>query len=117
MKEEKIYWRDKVTGILQWGVALFLLLVGWSLDKHDKFELRNVSLPEDKQKIFLAICLIAFGVVYSVILVFLIRSIYSRFLNEKSELDETVLPRRFAMACAYGLAALTLYMCLAIAIG
>jgi hypothetical protein len=58
-----------------------------------------------------------FGVAYAVILPLLIRNIYSRFLNEEGELDETVLPRRFAMLCAYGLAALTLYICLALAIG
>jgi hypothetical protein len=114
VNEEQKYWRDKLTQILQWAVALYILLIGWSMEKHGEFEL----FPDVQQSLWReelprgqfirAVGLISFGLIYAVILPLAIHSIYKKLLLNDSELDKTVLSYRFYMTCALVLSALTL---------
>lgn len=116
MNDEQQYWRDKLTQILQWGVALYILLFGWSMENHDEFELfpeykNSLWAEEEPRGQFLrAVGLISFGVIYAVILPLAVHLVRAKYLEdtESDKLDSTVLPYRFLMACAIVLSSLTL---------
>lgn len=119
MTDVKIYWRDKVSQLLGWATGLFFIFLGWSIDKHDKFELgpwsqKSLIPGETRDAALRAIFLIAGSCLYAVILPLVIKNIYRRFLREGT--DETVMPEGVAFACALSLAGLTLLIALLISL-
>jgi len=106
MESQCIYWRDKVTTILQWAGAVFVLFVGWSIDHYERFKVKE-PWPNGKNEIVAAAGLIFITILYSIVLLLGVKTIYKRFLN-KAQKDNTVLPYRFAMWCGGVLALLTL---------
>lgn len=119
MTEVKTYWRDKVSQLLGWATGLFFIFIGWSIDKHDKFELgpwaQKSPVPgETRDAALRAIFLIAGSFFYAVMLPLIIKHIYRRFLRDGT--DETVMPEWVAFACALLLAGLTLSVALLISL-
>ncbi|HEX7314354.1 MAG TPA: hypothetical protein VF297_10550 [Pyrinomonadaceae bacterium] len=116
MNEEQKYWRDKSTQILQWGLGIYLLLFGWSMDKHDEFELfpkvvNSLWSEEMPRGQFLrAAGLMLFGIIYAVALPLAIHLIYKHYLQntDTDKLDKTVLPYRLSIAGTIVLSSLTL---------
>jgi hypothetical protein len=114
MNESRRYWRDKVTQLLGWSTGLVTLVAGWALDKPEKFELGILwSSRNDAGDIIRAVALIIFSVCVAVALPMFIRVIYRRFLV--AEIDETVLPYKFARA--YALAVSMLILLIAVIMG
>jgi len=101
MNEIQKYWRDRVNNLLQWGAAIFILLVGWGVTRHETF-----AFGGNRNQRLASYSLLAASIVYTPLLPLAIRYIYRRFLNDG--IDETVLSYRFAMTCAIILSALTL---------
>jgi hypothetical protein len=101
MNDVQKYWRDKVSSLLQWGAGIFILLVGWGVQQHERFAYRGT--PNQKLAAF---TLLAASIVYAPLLPLAIRHIYRKFLGT-SEVDDTVLPFSFALLCAVVLSSLT----------
>jgi hypothetical protein len=100
------YWRDRVSNILQWAGAVFILFVGWSIDHYERFKIKK-PWPEGRNEIVAASGLIFITLLYSIFLLLGIKTIYKKFLNQVKK-DNTVLSYPFAMWCASVLALLTL---------
>jgi hypothetical protein len=114
MNESRKYWRDKVTQLLGWSTGLVTFVAGWALDKPEKFEL-GILWSEWKKvgDVVRAVALIVFSVCVAVALPTFIRIIYRRFLA--AEIDETVLPYKFARA--YALAVSIMILLFAVIMG
>ena len=106
MEPQTIYWRDRVSNLLQWGVGLFVLFAGWAIDNYERFKVK-MPWPEGRNEIVGAIGLLAVTFIYSIVLLLGIKTIYRKFL-EKAHTDQTVLPYKFAMLCAWVLVIFTL---------
>lgn len=114
MNESRKYWRDKVTQLLGWSTGLVAVFAGWALDSPEKFELGILwSTFVDVGDFIRAVALILFSVCVAVALPTFIRIIYRRFLV--AEIDETVLPYKFARA--YALVVSMLIMLIAVIMG
>jgi hypothetical protein len=100
------YWRDRISSILQWAGAVFILFVGWSIDHYERFKVKN-PWPEGRNEIVAASGLIFITLLYSIFLLLGIKTIYKKFLKGAKE-DNTILSYSFAMWCASVLALLTL---------
>jgi hypothetical protein len=108
MDEVQKYWRDKVMGIFQWSIALYILLAGWSLTLHEKFELcRDNKLPDsvNNDNFIRAISLISMCTIYGIAFPLIVRFIYRRFLP-KDKVDATVLSYRLALIGSISISAL-----------
>ncbi len=105
MKPQTIYWRDRITNILQWGSGYFVLLAGWSLGNYERFKITK-GWPAGRHEIVAACGLIFVTVLYCFILIMSIKTIYTKYLLP-AEKDETVLSYKFAKCCTYLLAGLT----------
>ena len=103
MDAVKIYWRDIVTSILKWAIGIYLLIAGWSIDKHAEFEL---AWPLDTEAGLRALGLIVWTTVFVVGLPVIVARIYSQHLS--GEVDATVLPRRTALTICMVVGALTM---------
>ena len=101
MNEAQKYWRDKVTNVLQWGAAVFILFAGWAVDHHERFGLWS----KQRDEILAAIGLLSVTTFYAPLLPLAVRYIYKKFLTPIP--DETVLPQGFALTCAFVLSVLT----------
>jgi hypothetical protein len=84
------YWRDRVTNMLQWGAALFVVFAGWALQSHEKFRLHGASWSFGRDQLLAGIGLLLVTVPYSLLFPTGIRLIYKKFLC--SGTDATVLP-------------------------
>ncbi len=113
MNEVKKYWRDKITSLLQWGSALCVLLSGWAIQSQEKFKLMG-SWPAQKNEILAAIGLLAVSILLAPLLPLAVWYIYKHFLS--TDIDETVLPYRFAMTFAIVLPLLALIIAVLICI-
>ena len=96
MDEVQKYWRDSVTGIIKWAVAVYTLVAGWSLSNHQLFELfadPNGKLSSDEifDNWLRGIVLIVGSVIFGVALPATVAIIYRKFLLEE-KIDATVVP-------------------------
>lgn len=99
MDEVQKYWRDKVMGLFQWSITIYLLIVGWSITYHDKFEFcadPSKSSADNRDNLCRAISLFVGSIVYGVALPTLVHLIYKKFLP-KDKTDETVLDERILL--------------------
>ncbi|OLE51388.1 MAG: hypothetical protein AUG51_23095 [Acidobacteria bacterium 13_1_20CM_3_53_8] len=106
MDEVQKYWRDKVMGLFQWSLTLYLLLAGWSITYHDKFELcadSTKSIADNRDNFIRAVSFISMSLMYGIALPLLVRHIYQKFLP-KEKIDATVLPYRVALTTSMVLA-------------
>lgn len=115
MSDAQVYWRDRVTNLLQWGAALLILFAGWAVDHQNVFQLVDASWPKQRDQIMAAIGLLVATIIYAPLLPLAVAYIYRRHLK-KTDTDATVLPRRFAMTCAIVLSAVTLLIAALMAI-
>ena len=112
MGEVQKYWRDKVMSLLQWSLTLYLLLAGWSITYHDKFELcadSTKSLADNRDNFIRAISFISMSLIYGIALPLLVRYIYRKFLPQ-GEIDATVLPYRVALTSSILLSSLIILL-------
>jgi amino acid permease len=94
MDEVQKYWRDKVMGLFQWGITIYLLILGWSLTYHDKFEFCRdpmKTFAENRDNRVRAWSLFVGSIVFGVALPLVIHLIYKNYLSERT--DDTVLPK------------------------
>ena len=112
MEPETIYWRDRVTNLLQWGAALFVLFSGYAIDHYERFKVR-APWPSGRNEIVAAGGLLAASFVYAIVLPLGIMTIYRKFLF-RAKTDKTVLPYQFAIKCALLLVLFTVILSLLI---
>ena len=114
MSDVQVYWRDRVTNLLQWGAALFIIFAGWAVDHQNVFQLLDTSWPEQRDQIMAAIGLLVATILYAPLLPLSMAHIYRKHLSTGT--DTTVLPCWFAMTCALALSAFTLIIAALMAI-
>jgi len=108
MEEVQKYWRDKVMGLLQWSITIYLLILGWSVTYHDKFEFcadKTKSYAENRDNLVRAISLFGGSLLFGIALPTLVHLIYKHFLP-RDKVDETVLPKAVLMTFSVTLAVL-----------
>ncbi|HEV8493494.1 MAG TPA: hypothetical protein VGR76_14560, partial [Candidatus Angelobacter sp.] len=67
MNKVQEYWRDRISNMIQWGAALFVVFGGWALQSHEKFRLRGASWSSGRDELLAAIGLLAVTIPYSVL--------------------------------------------------
>jgi hypothetical protein len=105
MNKVQEYWRDRISNMIQWGAALFVVFGGWALQSHEKFRLRGASWSSGRDELLAAIGLLAVTIPYSVLFPLGIHIITR---NSSAHTDATVLPRRLALTFAIVLSFCTL---------
>ena len=109
MDDVKRYWRDMVASILKWSVGIYLLVAGWSIDKHDQFELACFDIhnfDKGNGKGLRAAGLLLMTVIYIGGLHLIVWRIYARYLG--GTVDGTVLSQRAALIFCFIVSLLTL---------
>src|SRR5262245_51389283 len=114
MNDVQIYWRDRVTNLLQWGAAVFILFTGWAVDHQEVFRLLGASWPDQRDQIMAAIGLLTATILYAPLIPLAVFLIYRKHF--RSGADGTVLPRWLAMTCATALPVFTLIVAALMAI-
>jgi len=105
MDEPKKYWRDMVIDILKWGGAIFVLFAGWAASDHYSiFKIREGSKDQKVAGIALLVVSLAFAFLLPASLYY----IYEHPL--KNIKDETLLSRKFVLACACTISILVLFV-------
>lgn len=108
MDEVQKYWRDKVMGLIQWSTTIYVLIVGWSVTNHEKFEFcadPSKSGADNRDNLVRAVWLFGGSIVFGVALPIIVHLIYKKFLPA-DKTDETVLPKGIVLALSIGLSVL-----------